>query len=109
MPATSSSRKSHAEANVAAGHAKDARLNLRTSARQDELIRHAAQAVDKSVTEFVLDSATIAAEQVLADRRWFLLDERAWSEFQALLERPAVDKPRLREFMAQPDVFDEET
>lgn len=79
---------------------REARLNLRTTAKQDTLIRLAAQATSKTVTDFVLDSASNAAEQILADRRWFLLDDAAWAAFEDSLERPAVVKPRLRELLA---------
>lgn len=88
--------------------ARETRLNLRATARQDALIRLAAQATSKTVTEFVLDSASIAAEQVLADRRWFMLDESSWSAFQDLLERPAVIKPRLAALLAEDsDLFED--
>jgi uncharacterized protein (DUF1778 family) len=80
---------------------RETRLNLRATARQNALIRQAAQATSKTVSEFVLDSASNAAEQVLADRRWFMLDESSWAAFQDLLERPAVIKPRLAELLAK--------
>ena len=83
------------------GHARETRLNLRASARQDTLIRLAAQASNKTVTAFILDSASTAAEQVLADRRWFMLDDAAWAAFQDALERPAVIKPRLAELLSE--------
>ena len=57
------------------------------------------------MTDFVLDSASIAAEQALADRRWFQLDAEAWDNFQALLERPVIFKPRLAALLAQEDPF----
>jgi len=85
---------------------RDSRLNLRATARQDTLIRRAALATDKSVTDFVLDSATMEAERVLADRRWFTLDESAWQEFQSLLDAPAAELPGLAELMNRPTVFD---
>jgi uncharacterized protein (DUF1778 family) len=84
---------------------RDARLNLRTSTQQDALIRRAAEARGKTVSEFILDSATYAAEQVLADRRWFQLDDDAWRAFEALLDRPAVFKPRLSESLKREDPF----
>lgn len=86
---------------------RETRLNLRATARQDTLIRLAAQATSKTVTNFILDSASNAAEQVLADRRWFMLDESSWAAFQDLLERPAVTKPRLAELLSEEsDLFD---
>jgi uncharacterized protein (DUF1778 family) len=88
--------------------ARQTRLNLRTSERQDTLIRMAAQATNKTVTAFILDSASSAAEQVLADRRWFMLDDAAWNAFQDALERPAVVKPRLAELLSEePDLFED--
>ena len=85
---------------------RDSRLNIRTSAKQDSLIRQAAQAVDKSVSEFVLDSATATAEHVLADRRYFAVSDDAWQAFEAALERPAVFKPRLNELLNEESPFE---
>lgn len=90
------------------GRARETRLNLRANARQDRLIRLAAQASNKTVTAFILDSASAAAEQVLADRRWFMLDDAAWAAFQDALERPAVIKPRLAELLSEEsDLFED--
>jgi uncharacterized protein (DUF1778 family) len=86
--------------------ARDSRLNIRTSAKQDNLIRQAAQAVDKSVSEFVLDSATATAEHVLADRRYFAVSDAAWQAFEAALERPAVFKPRLHDLLNEDSPFE---
>lgn len=84
---------------------RDSRLSFRASARQATLFRRAAEALDKSMTEFVLDSASAAAEQVLADRRWFQIDQHAWTRFEVALERPAVFKPRLSESLHAEDPF----
>jgi uncharacterized protein (DUF1778 family) len=89
----------HAEAEPTL--ARETRLNLRATARQDTLIRLAARASNKTVTDFILDSASNAAEQVLADRRWFMLDDAAWAAFEDLLDRPAVIKPRLTELLSE--------
>jgi uncharacterized protein (DUF1778 family) len=85
--------------------ARTDRINLRANAQQATLIRRAADARGKSVTEFVLDSATVRAEQVLADRRWFELDDAAWHAFEAALDRPVVFKPRLSESLNEADPF----
>jgi uncharacterized protein (DUF1778 family) len=87
---------------------RDARLNIRTSANQQQLIRSAAAALDKSVTDFVLDSATATAERVLADRRWFVLSEEAWADFEALLDAPVGPTPKLAALLSEPTVFDSE-
>jgi uncharacterized protein (DUF1778 family) len=85
---------------------RDARLNLRTSSQQQQLIRNAAAALDKSVTDFVLESATTNAERVLADRRWFLLSDEAWDDFQELLDAPVTRTPKLDALLTEPTVFD---
>ena len=85
---------------------RDARLNLRTSAQQQQLIRSAAAAVDKSVTDVVLESATANAERVSADRRWFVLAEEEWSDFEALLDAPVARTPKLAALLSEPTVFD---
>ena len=46
---------------------KDARINVRLAPSQASLIRRAAEASSTSVSEFVIGSAAVAAEQVLAD------------------------------------------
>ncbi|MHB8826902.1 MAG: type II toxin-antitoxin system TacA family antitoxin [Acidimicrobiales bacterium] len=83
------------------------RLNLRTSADQQQLIKSAAAARYQSVSEFVLESATANAERILADRRWFLLDPSAWDEFQTLLEAPLGETPRLTALLEAPNIFDD--
>ena len=83
-----------------------ARLNLRTSAQQQQLIRSAAAALDKSVTEFVLESAMAHSERVLADRRWFVISEENWDNFEALLDAPVSRTPKLAALLSEPTVFD---
>lgn len=85
---------------------RDSRLNLRTSARQQQRIRSAAAAVEMSVTDFVLESATSSADRVLADRRWFVLAGKDWDDLQALLDAPVARTPRLAALLSEPTVFD---
>lgn len=87
------------------GH-RDSRLNLRASQQQQQLIRSAAAALDKSMTDFVLESATAKAERVLADRRWFVLSGEDWERFEALLDAPALDTPKLKRLLSEPTIFD---
>lgn len=86
---------------------RDTRLNLRTTAREEALIREAATASHQTVTDFVLRSATAAAEHVLADRRSFSLSAEQWAEFAVLLDRPVVHKPRLAKLLAERDPFED--
>lgn len=85
---------------------KSDRLELRASPRQTAVIRQAAEATEKTVSSFVLDAAYMDAQRILADRRLFSLDADRWQRFAEILDRPAVDKPRLRELMKKPGVLD---
>lgn len=67
---------------------KSQRLNLRTSERQESILRRAASLTDRSVSDFVLESAVDRAEKVLADRRWFTASAEQWEDLQRLLEAP---------------------
>jgi uncharacterized protein (DUF1778 family) len=81
---------------------KQARIAVRVSREHDDLIRHAAEAEGKTVTDFTVEAVVAHARDVLADRRLFQLDDAAWTEFLALMDRPVQHKPRLgRLFNAQ--------
>lgn len=67
---------------------KDKRLQLRTTAVQDDRLRRAAAEEDVSITEFVLRSAMKEADIVLADKRWFTLSDKDFDLFYAALDAP---------------------
>lgn len=78
---------------------KQARLAVRLTPDQDALIRDAAAVSGQSLTDFVTTAAVVRAEDTLADRRIFRLDEAAWAEFSAILDRPAQRIPELAELL----------
>ena len=81
---------------------KEARLNLRLKATDDDLIRRAASTVGQSVSDFFTTSALERAHEVLADQRQFALDGDTWDKFVAALDRPVRPDPRLVELFARP-------
>jgi uncharacterized protein (DUF1778 family) len=85
--------------------AKDSRIAVRLSSEQDALIRHAAEVAGTSITEFTVAATMNHAIDVLADRRMFAIDDAAWSEFLAVLDRPVSHKPRLQKLLAEPSAF----
>lgn len=87
--------------------AKDSRIAVRLSSAQSALIRTAAEVESISITEFTVAAAVTHARNVLADRRLFEVDDAAWSEFLAVLDRPVSHKPRLTKLFTEPSVFDE--
>ena len=86
--------------------AREERVYFRATSRQRRIIEQAAEATGKTVTSFVLQAACLEAERALVDRRLFLLDEDAWERFTEALDRPAQDRPRLRELLRTPGVLD---
>ena len=74
---------------------KSEHIKIRTTPNIKALLQQAASASHKNVTEFLLEAGVDAAEDALADRRMFRLDERRWRAFQEILDRPVPDKPRL--------------
>jgi len=78
-----------------ASRRKHSRLAMRLTPDQDALIRDAAAVTGQSLTDFVTIAAVARAEDTLADRRVFRLDDAAWAEFSAILDRPAQRVPEL--------------
>jgi uncharacterized protein (DUF1778 family) len=86
---------------------KDSRLAVRLSSDQDALIRRAAEVEGTSITEFTVAATMTHAIDVLADRRVFPVDDAAWKEFLAALDRPVRHKPRLEKLLNEQSVFTE--
>ncbi len=82
------------------------RIDLRIHPEAKEALQAAASLRHKSVSEFVLESALGAADEVLADRRYFGLDTEQWVAFQAALDAPPRPLPRLERLMREPGFFD---
>ena len=47
----------------------------------------------------------LAANQALADRRHFVLDEAQWQAFEQALDRPVQAKPRLKQLLSEPGLL----
>ena len=74
-------------------------INLRASQRQRSLIDRAAEALGRSRSEFMLDTACREAESVLLDRRYFLLSDDEFKKFVAMLDSPPKVNPKLRRLL----------
>ena len=74
-------------------------INLRASAKQKLLIDRAAEALGRSRSDFMLESACREAETVLLDRRYFWLSEDEFKKFTAILDSPPKDNPKLRRLL----------
>ena len=78
---------------------KDVTINIRVKLRQREIIDRAAEALGKNRSDFMLDIACREAEAVLLDQRIFVLDDKAYTQFLALLKPPTKPNHKLRAFL----------
>jgi uncharacterized protein (DUF1778 family) len=81
---------------------RTASINLRALPAQRALLDRAAASRGKNRTEFILEAACEAAENVLLDQCLFRLDARAWQAFERALDAPVKDNPALRRLLAEP-------
>jgi len=81
-------------------------INLRADTVTRTLIDRAAEQVGKNRSEFMLEAARRAATAVLLDQRLFLLDEKAYAQFTAALDRPPAENRRLRRLLSMKAVWD---
>ena len=78
----------------------DTTITMRLPVQTRDLIDRAAASVDKSRTEFVLESARLRAVDVLLDQRVFHLDAAASEAFAQMLDSPPEPVEALRKLMA---------
>lgn len=86
---------------TAAKSRRDAIINLRVPARLRDLFDAAAEAVGKTRTQFVVDSAYTHAVDILLDKKIFKLDETAFAAFHAALEKPPAPNEKLQALFAR--------
>jgi uncharacterized protein (DUF1778 family) len=81
-------------------------LTLRLSPQAKKRIVAAAEQLNRTVSEFVLTSALARADEVLAEQRAFVMSSDKWEKFQAALDAPPCDIPRLHRLMQEPSIFE---
>jgi uncharacterized protein (DUF1778 family) len=81
-------------------------VNIRVEPSQRDLIDAAASSCGKTRSAFILDAATVAAQEALLDRRLFFLDDEQWEAFNEMLDAPPQEKPQLRKLLTEPGIFD---
>jgi uncharacterized protein (DUF1778 family) len=82
------------------------KLDLRLTPDAKRTLQTAAAAANRSVSDFVLESALDRAAETLPDRIRFRLGPEKWAEFQALLDAEPRSNPRLADWLRRPGFFD---
>jgi len=78
---------------------REAPINIRARLTQRNLIDKAAAMLNKNRSDFMLEAACREAENVLLDRRLFLVESEVYEAFEALLNAPVNDNPALRRLL----------
>ena len=81
--------------------ARSARLGLRATPEQEVVLRRAADVAHKSLTDFILDSACLAAEQTLLDQRLFMVSGGQYQALMDFLDQPEQPNDGLRELFSR--------
>ncbi len=78
------------------------RMSFRLAPPEKRLIWAGAKEEGLTVTEFVVSSARLRAEEILEQKQEFRLPPSQWKSFVEALDRPARAKPRLRRLLSEP-------
>ena len=88
---------------------RSAKLDLRLTPDAKKTLKEAAAIVQRSLSEFVLESALAKANETLAERRTFVLEPERWKAFLAALDAPPRNLPRMERLLKDPGFFDGES
>jgi uncharacterized protein (DUF1778 family) len=91
-----------------ARNTRSEKLDLRLTRNAKLALQAAAAVSQRSVSEFVLESALARADEALADRRTFSLNSATWKAFLAALDAPPRPMPEMEKLLKEPGFFDAE-
>lgn len=74
-------------------------INIRARQRQRDLIDQAAERLGRSRSDFMLEAACRAAQEVLLDQAFFTVDAGSFKKFQDLLADPLPPSDKLRRLL----------
>ena len=80
---------------------RDISINMRLPRQVLHLIDTAANALSKTRSDFILESARQHAIDVLLDQRYFVLESDQFAEFTKQLDAPPATNEKLKKLMAR--------
>lgn len=84
------------------------RINVRASAKQENLMRRGAAERGLTLTEFIVETACREAEETLADQRVFVLPHDRWVAFMKALDGPPKAHPRMDRLFAESSIIEKD-
>lgn len=85
---------------------KATKVQLRLRADQKAVLARAAQLRQTSLSNFVLEHACEAAQQVLAEQTEIVMSPADWDAFTTALDAPPRSIPALKKLLTEASVFD---
>ena len=85
---------------------KESKLQLRLTKQQKEVMHQASKLKHMSLSQFVLENAYTAAQEVLGEQTHFILSEKQWDNFCKALDAPARPIKKLRNLLTEESVLD---
>jgi uncharacterized protein (DUF1778 family) len=85
---------------------RETNLNIRVTPQQKQVISQAAQLKQTTVSNFVLQQAFEAAQDIILEQRHFTLSAPEWKSFCKALDAAPRNYPKLRKLLTEPGVFD---
>jgi uncharacterized protein (DUF1778 family) len=83
------------------------KLDLRLTPAAKQKLKSAAAAAQRSVSDFVLESALVRADETLADRQRFGLDSDRWTAFMEALDASPRHHARMERLLNEPSIFEQ--
>lgn len=82
------------------------KVDLRLTPDAKRKLRAAAEVAHRSVSEFVLATALIRAEELLSEQRDLRLTRAEWTRFMHALDAPPRSHARMEKLLREPSVFE---
>jgi uncharacterized protein (DUF1778 family) len=74
-------------------------INIRAKSHQRDLIDQAAERLNRSRSDFMLEAACLKAEEVLLDQAFFSVNLDTFQQVQQLLDKPLPPTEKLRRLL----------
>lgn len=74
-------------------------INIRAKLHQRDLIDQAAERLNRSRSDFMLEAACLKAEDVLLDQAFFSVNSDTFQQVKELLDKPLLPADKLRRLL----------
>ena len=91
---------------MAATSQRSDKIDIRISPAAKRTLQEAARERHTTISQFVIDSALMAAQEVLSERTRISLDAEQWTAFLDALDAPAQHHPRMTRLLKEPTILD---